>query len=285
MIYTSDGRKETVRAHFTYFGFRYVRVTGWPGELSKENFTGRVVYSDLDTSIDFHSSDEKLNRLAKNAFWGQRSNFLDMPTDCPQRDERLGWTGDAQVFSPTACFQMDTRAFYRKYLKDLRIDQEKNDGIVANFVPNISPVPNGSSVWGDVATFLPMNLYDYYGDKADLEENYDLMRDWVEWIRRQDDLHGGKRLWNFGFHFGDWLAQDGMTPQSMKGGTEDAFVASMYYYASALKVARAEGRGLFRRACGGNPGGDFTGILQSQRQAGGPEPDGLPAVPELRGLY
>ena len=239
MIYTSDGRKETVRAHFTYFGFRYVRVTGWPGELSKENFTGRVVYSDLDTSIDFHSSDEKLNRLAKNAFWGQRSNFLDMPTDCPQRDERLGWTGDAQVFSPTACFQMDTRAFYRKYLKDLRIDQEKNDGIVANFVPNISPVPNGSSVWGDVATFLPMNLYDYYGDKADLEENYDLMRDWVEWIRRQDDLHGGKRLWNFGFHFGDWLAQDGMTPQSMKGGTEDAFVASMYYYASALKVARA----------------------------------------------
>ena len=239
MIYTSDGRKETVRAHFTYFGFRYVRVTGWPGELSKEKFTGRVVYSDLDTAIRFQSSNEKLNRLAKNAFWGQRSNFLDMPTDCPQRDERLGWTGDAQVFSPTACYQMDTRAFYRKFLKDLRIDQEKHDGIVANFLPNISPLPNGSSVWGDVGTFLPMTLYDFYGDRADLEDHYDLMRDWVEWIRRQDDQHGGKRLWNFGFHFGDWLAQDGMSPQSMKGGTEDAFVASMYYYASAAKVARA----------------------------------------------
>ena len=128
MIFVSGGKAETVKAHFTYFGFRYVRVTGWIGELKAEDFTGRVVYSDLDTAISFASSDEKLNRLAANAFWGQRSNFLDMPTDCPQRDERLGWTGDAQVFSPTACFQMDTRAFYRKFLKDLRIDQRKHDG-------------------------------------------------------------------------------------------------------------------------------------------------------------
>ena len=241
MIYVSDGRKETVRAHFTYFGFRYVRVTGWPGEIRKENFTGRVVYSDLDTTIRFRSGNEKLNRLAKNAFWGQRSNFLDMPTDCPQRDERLGWTGDAQVFSPTACFQMDTRAFYRKFLKDLRVDQLKHEGAVANFLPNISPIPGGCCVWGDVATFLPITLYDFYRNEADLREYYPLMRDWLEWIIRQDAEHGGQRLWNFGFHFGDWLAQDGVTPQSMKGGTEDAFVASMYYYASAGKVSRAAG--------------------------------------------
>ncbi len=240
MIYVSDGRKETVRAHFTYFGFRYVRVTGWPGEVRAEDFIGRVVYSDLDTAISFRSSSEKLNRLAANAFWGQRSNFLDMPTDCPQRDERLGWTGDAQVFSPTACFQMDTRAFYRKFLKDLRLDQLRHGGVVANYLPNFAKgISGGSSVWGDVASFLPMTLFDCYGDLQALAEQYPLMRDWLEWIVRQDDERGGKRLWNFGFHFGDWLAQDGVTPQSMKGGTDDYFVASMYYHASAGKLARA----------------------------------------------
>ena len=239
MIYVSDGRAETVRAHFTYFGFRYVRVTGWPGELCAEDFTGRVVYSDLDTAMTFESSDPKLNRLAQNAYWGQRSNFLDMPTDCPQRDERLGWTGDAQVFSPTACFQMDTRAFYRKYLKDLRLDQRKYDGAIANYLPNFSHWAAGSSVWGDVASFLPMTLYDFYGDLEALREAYPLMRDWLEWIIRQDNEKGAQRLWNFGFHFGDWLAQDGVTEQSMKGGTDDFFVASMYYYATAGKLARA----------------------------------------------
>ena len=239
MVYISDGRRETVRAHFTYFGFRYVRVSGWPGEVKPEHFSGKVVYSDLDTTIHFGCADQKLNRLAMNAYWGQRSNFVDMPTDCPQRDERLGWTGDAQVFSPTACFQMDTRAFYRKFLKDLRIDQEKNGGAVANYLPNISAMPGGSSVWGDVASFLPMTLYDVYGDKAALQENYPLMRDWLEWIFRQDEENGGARLWNFGFHFGDWLAQDGVTSQSMKGGTDDYFVASMYYYATAGKLLRA----------------------------------------------
>ena len=241
MIYVSDGRRETVRAHFTFFGCRYVRVTGWPGEVKTGDFTGRVVYSDLDTAIRFESGHAKLNRLARNAFWGQRGNFLDMPTDCPQRDERLGWTGDAQVFSPTACFQMDTRAFYRKFLTDLRIDQVKHEGSVANYLPNISGMPSGSSVWGDIATFLPMTLYEYYGDRADLEAQYPLMRDWTEHILRLDEQNGGGRLWNFGFHFGDWLAQDGVTPQSMKGGTDDFFVASMYYYASARKTEKAAG--------------------------------------------
>ena len=238
MIYVSGGRKETVRAHFTFFGFRYVRVTGWPGEIRKESFVGRVVYSDLEDALRFRSGNERLNRLAANAYWGQRGNFLDMPTDCPQRDERLGWTGDAQVFSPTACYQMDTQAFYRKFLEDLRTDQKKHGGAVANYLPNLADA-GGASVWGDIASFLPMTLYDFYGSREELAEQYPLMRDWAEWIFRQDEQNGGARLWNFGFHFGDWLAQDGVTPQSMKGGTDDYLIASVYYYATTRKTARA----------------------------------------------
>lgn len=240
-VYISNGEKEQVRPHFTFYGFRYVRVTGWAGEIDKTSFTGMAVYSNLDDTSSFESSSSLLNQLASNAAWGQRSNFLDMPTDCPQRDERLGWTGDAMVFAPTACFQMDTRAFYRKYLYDLRVDQRKHDGQIANYIPNNCRVPGGSSVWGDVATFLPMTLYQYYGDKDELEVNYPMMKDWVEWIIAQDKDHGEQHLWNFGFHFGDWLAQDGVTPQSMKGGTDDYFVASIYYYASVLKLAKAAG--------------------------------------------
>jgi len=240
-IYISNGEKEVVRPHFTYYGFRYVRVTGWIGEPEKSAFTGMAVYSDLDRTSTIETSSRMLNQLASNAVWGQRSNFLDMPTDCPQRDERLGWTGDAMVFAPTASFQMDTRAFYRKFLYDLRVDQKMHGGQIANYIPNNCRMPGGSSVWGDVATFLPMTLYQYYGDKDELAVHYPLMKDWVDWIIAQDKEHGESHLWNFGFHFGDWLAQDGVTPQSLKGGTDDYFVASVYYYASVLKLAKAAG--------------------------------------------
>lgn len=237
--YISDGRREKVRPHFTFFGFRYVRVTGWPGEVEPSVFRGCVVYSDLETTTYFDSSSAQLNRLAKNCMWGQKSNFLDMPTDCPQRDERLGWTGDAQVFAPTACYNMDTRAFYRKFLKDLHIEQRKQNGAIPNFIPNLGGLPGGSSVWGDVATFIPMVLYHHYGDKDELRQNYSMMKEWVDWIIRSEEQNGNQNLWNFGFHFGDWLAQDGISPQSMKGGTDDALVASLYYYASTGKVAEA----------------------------------------------
>ena len=148
--YISDGRKETVRLHFTFLGFRYVRVNGWPGEVEPSAFRGCVVYSDLETTTYFNSSSAQLNRLAKNCMWGQKSNFLDMPTDCPQRDERLGWTGDAQVFAPTACYNMDTRAFYHKFLKDLHIEQRKQNGAIPNFIPNLGAfraVPVCGEMW------------------------------------------------------------------------------------------------------------------------------------------
>lgn len=238
-IYVSNGEEEVVRPHFTFFGFRYVRVSGWVGELNVVHFTGKVVYSDLSTTMTFESSDKMLNQLASNCMWGQRSNFLDMPTDCPQRDERLGWTGDAQVFAPTASFNMDTRAFYRKFLYDLHLDQIKHDGQIANYIPNLSHMPGGSSVWGDVATFVPMVMYQHYGDVDELENHYPMMKAWVDYIIRQEKEQGEPNLWNFGFHFGDWLAQDGVTDQSMKGGTDDYFIASVYYYASTMKVAQA----------------------------------------------
>lgn len=235
--YTSDGVSREVRPHFTYYGFRYVRVSGWEGAIDKNAFTGHVLYSDLDTTVKFESSNNKLNRLYKNCMFGQKSNFIDMPTDCPQRDERLGWTGDAQVFSPTASFNMDTRAFYRKFLNDLHIEQIKNGGAIPNYIPNNSPMPGGSSVWGDAASFIPVTLYNYYGDIDELRDYYPMMKDWVDFIIRGDHEHGDNHLWNFGFHFGDWLAQDGATPQSMKGGTDDFYVASMYYYASVKKLS------------------------------------------------
>ena len=238
-IYRADGRTETVRAHFTYYGFRYVRVTGWPGQLPADEFKGNVLYSDLDNAIAFETGHAGLNRLHLNSLWGQKSNFIDIPTDCPQRDERLGWTGDAQVFSPTACYQMDTRAFYRKFMLDLRTEQQKLNGAIPHYIPNNNSAVAGSSVWGDVATFLPMTLYDVYGDLAQLEEAYPMMQDWVGFIRRGDAEHGNRHLWDFGFHFGDWLAQDGVTAQSMKGGTDDYYVASVYYYASVCKIAKA----------------------------------------------
>ena len=239
--YISDGRKETVRPHFTFFGFRYVRVTGWPGPMDASAFRGCVVYSDLETTTCFNSSSDQLNRLAQNCMWGQKSNFLDMPTDCPQRDERLGWTGDAQVFAPTACYNMDTRVFYRKFLKDLHIEQRKQNGAIPNFIPNLGGLPGGSSVWGDVATFMPMAMYHHYGDKDELRRNYSMMKEWGDWIIRSEEQNGNHNLWDFGFHFGDWLAQDGISPQSMKGGTDDTLVASLYYYASTGKVAEAAG--------------------------------------------
>jgi len=129
-VYTSDGRKETIHPRFTFFGYRYIRIEGWPAsvELTLEKVRSNVLYSDMERTGFIETSNAKINRLYENCIWGQKSNFLDMPTDCPQRDERLGWTGDAQVFSQTASYNMDTRAFYKKFLRDLGLDASRHDG-------------------------------------------------------------------------------------------------------------------------------------------------------------
>ena len=241
IAYVSDGREEWYAPSFTYMGFRYVKVEGWPGEPDPADFKGVAVYSAMERTGWLETGHAKVNRLFSNALWGLKSNFLDMPTDCPQRNERLGWTGDAQVFAPTASFFMDTRAFYRKFLWDLRNDQVLRGGAVAAYLPNIGWAPEGAAAWADAATFIPMTVYDAFGDRGLLAESYPLMRDWVEWMRRCDEQRHGRATYLFdcNFTFGDWLAMDGVTEQSFKGGTEDGYVGSMYFYASTRKLVRA----------------------------------------------
>ncbi|MBM7655534.1 alpha-L-rhamnosidase [Neobacillus cucumis] len=237
--YISNGEESVVRPHFTFYGFRYVKVTGWSGELNKDDFTGCVLYSDMETTGIIETSNPLVNRLFLNALWGQKGNFLDVPTDCPQRDERMGWTGDAQVFSGTAAFNMDTYAFFSKYGYDLAKEQSGLNGMVPMVVPMATVKGGGSSAWGEAATVIPWNVYLHYGDKAILEQQFESMKGWVDFIRRADEESSSKRLWTTGFHFGDWLALDGDDPNSPMGGTETAFISSAYYCYSSMLVAKA----------------------------------------------
>ncbi len=137
-IYTlGGGGEEVLQPHFTFQGFRYVMVSGYPGTLTEDKIRGMVIHSDMTPAGTFTCSDPLINQLQHNIQWGLKGNFLDVPTDCPQRDERLGWTGDAQVFAPTACFNMDAAGFYRKWLKDLAVDQEE-DGAIGDVDPQYS---------------------------------------------------------------------------------------------------------------------------------------------------
>lgn len=243
-VFVSDGTERVVEPRFTFFGFRYVKLTGFEDTVNPDDFTGCVIYSDLDAAGSVETSNPLVNRLFQNAVWGQRGNFLDVPTDCPQRDERMGWTGDAQVFAGTACFNMYSPAFYRKYMHDLRLEQEALEGSVPFVVPRLKAGGmmggnHGSAAWGDAATVIPWTLYLHYGDIELLRQQFNTMRDWVDYIYRIDESTGGTRLWQSGFHFGDWLALDGEDPQSPMGGTDSFYVASAYYCYSARLVAQA----------------------------------------------
>ncbi|MGG4141774.1 family 78 glycoside hydrolase catalytic domain [Paenibacillus algorifonticola] len=238
-VYTANGDEATVRPYFTFYGFRFVKVEGWHGELNPKDFTGCVVYSDMDQTGHFETSNPQVNRLFLNALWGQKGNFLDTPTDCPQRDERMGWTGDAQVFSGTACFNMDSYAFFSKFGYDLYQEQKDQGGMVPMVVPAGIVPGGGSSAWGDAATIIPWNVYLHSGDKAILEQQFESMRGWVDFIRKTEEESGGKRLWTTGFHFGDWLALDGSNPDTPMGGTDTHLIASAYYCYSSELVAKA----------------------------------------------
>jgi alpha-L-rhamnosidase len=233
------GEPEVYEPHFTYHGFRYVQVEGLSGEPSPDLITGIVLHTALEETGTFETSDSLLNRLQRNIQWGQRGNFLDVPTDCPQRDERLGWTGDAQVFARTASFNMNVAGFFAKWLADLAADQHPGGS-----VPWVIPNPlGGDSVrfaaaagWADAATVVPWTMYLMYGDRGLLERQYQSMTQWVEYARRQA---GPGLIWRTGDHFGDWLAWHSDDASYPGATTGKDFIATSYLAHSVDIVARA----------------------------------------------
>ena len=233
--YISDGKEHVLRPHFTYFGYRYVKIEG-VSNFRPEDFQAYAIYSDIPMRGTIHTGNKKINQLLSNVLWGMKSNFVDIPTDCPQRDERMGWTGDAQIFSETACFLADAYAFYRKYLYDMAQEQKECGGMVPDVIPSVG-MRQSCSVWGDAACIIPWNLYLYYGDVTILKEHYESMKAWLSYIEKTDgDNHGWRKV----FHYGDWLALDSPYPgqYQTRGGTDEGFIAEVYYRKSALITAQ-----------------------------------------------
>ncbi|MBO2516400.1 MAG: alfa-L-rhamnosidase [Clostridiales bacterium] len=226
----AEGR-QTWHPVLTFFGFRYIRLISWPGEARPEDFTAIVVRSDIRRTGWLESGHELLNRLFSNIVWGQQGNFLDVPSDCPQRDERLGWTGDAQIFAKAATLFYDVERFFRKWLRDLAVDQRES-GEVGQVIPDVMPESPCSAAWGDAATIIPWQIYQTYGDIQVLEDQFDSMRKWVDFIT---GICAGPGMWPEHFHFADWLGLD--APEgSYKGSTREDFIADAYYARSTELV-------------------------------------------------
>lgn len=234
------GGIETWEAQFTFHGFRYAEVDGWPGELRPENLTAVVLHSDMARTGWFECSDALLNQLHQNVLWGMRGNFLDLPTDCPQRDERLGWTGDIQVFSPTASYLYDVSGFLQSWLADLAYDQIDAGGSVPPVIPNGMGrgFGAGAAAWADAAVVIPWVLYHRFGDKDILATQFESMHTWVDYVEK---IAGVRRLWEKGFQFGDWLDPTAPPDQPAKARTDKVIVASAYFARSAEMVGLAAG--------------------------------------------
>ncbi|MCB8924894.1 MAG: family 78 glycoside hydrolase catalytic domain [Ardenticatenaceae bacterium] len=230
------GDLETWEPRFTFHGFRYVEVNNWPGEFSVDDVTAVIIHSDMERIGWFECSDPLLNRLHENVVWGMRGNFLDVPTDCPQRDERLGWTGDLQVFSPTASFLYDVTGFLQSWLKDLAIEQCKAGGMVPQVVPMVLDRPMPGAAWSDAATIVPWVLYQRFGDVQIIADQYESMKAWTDYVI---EAAGDNHLWDTGFQFGDWLDPTAPPHNPGQARTNKAIVASAYYVRSAELVAQA----------------------------------------------
>jgi len=226
------GGEEIFEPHFTWHGFQFIKVEGYPGELKPENFTAVALYSDMQPTGNFSSSNALVNQLQHNIQWGQKGNFLDVPTDCPQRDERLGWTGDAQVFSRTAAFNMNVNNFFAKWLRDVEADQLPN-GSVPFVIPNVLGVnAAGSTGWADVANIIPWNVYLAYGDKRVLERQYNSMKNWVGYMQNNSK----NNLWNTGFHFGDWLFYRPDDDNDGRAAVTDKYLIAQCFYANSTQL-------------------------------------------------
>ncbi|MBN2611207.1 MAG: glycoside hydrolase family 78 protein [Bacteroidales bacterium] len=244
------GGTETYEPRFTFHGFRYLKIEDFQGEVKCEDLSAMVIHSGFAETGSFECSEPLVNQLQHNIQWGLRGNFLDVPTDCPQRDERLGWTGDAQVFAPTACFNMDVCCFFEKWLKDLAADQ-RVDGSVPWVVPMIVDGGGctgwsdgyGATGWADAAVIIPWTVYQVYGNKRILEAQYPSMKAWVGYMVKKA---GNGFIFNKGFHFGDWLSFTGYhsyrynAPDYGFAGanTDKDLIATAYFYYSALIVQK-----------------------------------------------
>lgn len=252
--FITSGGPDVFEPTFTFHGFRYVEVAGWPSELTEQLQTGGieavVVSSDLDRTGYFECSNPDLNQLHENIVWGLRGNFLDVPTDCPQRDERLGWTGDIAVFAPTAAYLFDVQDFLADWLTDLAAEQHAQDGRVPFMVPDVIAIgpdhqfkePSKgeaiTAIWGDAAVWVPWALYQAYGNPAILTAQYESMTAHVTAI---EDRLSPTGLWDTGFQFADWLDPDAPPNQPGAAKADKGVVATACAYRSADLLAQAAG--------------------------------------------
>ncbi len=244
--YTLKGEgEERFRPHFTFQGFRYARVT-IEGRAEITDIESVPISSVYPRKARFECGHELVNRLVENTVWSQRANFIEVPTDCPQRDERLGWTGDAQVFAGTACYLHDSHDFLRKWIRDVMVDQ-RQDGAIPHVVPDPTrlhpdkfPGFFGSTGWGDAIEIVPWTLYLHYGDADVLEEAFPAMVKWVEfvWSISDSPIVSPPRQWGQrGFSFGDWLQPKGPSAKPLPTMGDEA-AATIYLYIAATLVAR-----------------------------------------------
>ena len=240
-----SGGDDLFEPTFTFHGYRYVEVDGWPGELTPDALTAVVVSSELRRIGEFECSDELLNQLHRNVVWGTRGNFLDVPTDCPQRDERLGWTGDIAVFAPTAAYLFDVEEFLHDWLVDLGAEQRAADGMVPFVVPDVLkyierpshfPAPESTAIWSDAAVWVPWALWQAYGNRQVLSDQYDSM---TAHLRRVESLLSPTGLWDTGFQFGDWLDPTAPPDQPALSKVDKGVVATACLYRDARLVRDA----------------------------------------------
>ena len=236
-VYVLSGNNDVFKPTYSFQGFRYVHLVECPEYLiDKKNFKAITVHSDIKRTGRFACGNEKINQLYHNIIWGQKSNFLDIPTDCPQRDERLGWTGDAQAFCRTASINYDTEKFFTKWLTDVAIEQNEN-GAVMGVIPRARKhgVTRVSAAWGDAACIIPWELYLSYGNKALLRKHFPMMKKWVEYMH---SAGSEEYLWLGGMHYGDWLAMDAGA-DSLVGATANDLIASAFFAHSTSLLIKA----------------------------------------------
>ena len=242
-----SGGRDVFEPTKTFHGFRYAEITGWPGELTAEDLEAVVVHSDLERTGTFECSNGLVNQLHRNIVWGLRGNFLDLPTDCPQRDERLGWTGDIGVFTPTAAFLYDVKGFLQDWLLDLAAEQKAQDGLVPITVPDALkycpqppefPAPESSALWSEASVWVPWALWEAYGDLGVLRNQYESM---AAHTRRVEGLLSPSGLWDSGFQFGDWLDPDAAPDQPWAAKADTAVVATACMYRTARLTAQTAG--------------------------------------------